>query len=192
MRWSAWWAFAALVGFFCSGCGAAAAAGSHAAGPGSLAPYAGRAAELFDDTIDPDAVGLATVTVDRRRDPALAERVNQSEAVARMRVSTVTVDTVGSQPTYHVSLLLVASLISKGYAPTRVELSLGPSSPAFGIVKWLDTGMIGRTFIGFFRRFAGTEEPALRFHLAADNSDVLAAVREAAALSDLKPLGSAP
>jgi hypothetical protein len=169
-------------------CGPGAAPGARAVDPGSFSAYTGHAVELFDDKIDAAAVGLATINTNPKSDPVLHERVTQAEAIARMRVSTVTVDMVGGQPTYHVSIELVASIVSKGFSENRVELSIGPSSPSFGIVKWLDTRIIGRTFVGFIRRFAGAEEPIVRFHLSADTADVLSAVREAAALADLKPL----
>jgi hypothetical protein len=181
-------AFALVVVFSCAGCGSGSAQSVGAADPSSIAQYTGRTVELFDDKIDAAAVGLADVNVRPRSDPALRERVTQAEAIAQMRVSTLTVDMVGGSPVYHVNLVLVTSLVSKGFSESRIELSIGPTSPSFGIVKWLDTRIIGRTFIGFIRRFAGPEEPIIRFHLCADSPDVLAAIREAAALADLKPL----
>jgi hypothetical protein len=180
--------FAVVVVLLSAGCGPGPAQGPRPVDPTALAPCTGRAAELFDDKVDGTAVGLADVNVPPRNDPVLQERVNQAEAVARMRVSTVTVDAVGGQPLYHVSLVLVASLVNRGFSENRIELSVGPNSPSFGIVKWLDTRLIGRTFIGFVRRFAGAEEPVIRFHLSADSPEVLAAIREATALGDLKPL----
>jgi hypothetical protein len=39
--------------------------------------------------------------------------------------------------------------------------------------------------MGFFHRYAGADDIELRFHLAADSPDVYAAVREAAALSEV-------
>jgi hypothetical protein len=170
------------------GCGPGGASGPRAVDPTSFAPYTGRAVELFDDKIDAAAVGLATVNNSPKNDPVLHDRVTGAEAIARMRVSTVTVDMAGGQPTYHVNIEIAASIVSRGFSENHIELSIGPSSPSFGIVKWLDTRIIGRTFIGFVRRFAGTDEPVVRFHLSADTADVLSAVREAAALADLKPL----
>jgi hypothetical protein len=179
--------FAAVVVFLSAGC-TGQSQGAHTVDPSSLAQYTGRAVELFDDKVDAVAVGLADVSVKPRNDQVLRERVAQAEAVARLRVSTETVDMIGGQPLYHISLVVVTSLVSKGFSDDRFELSIGPASPSFGIVKWLDTRIIGRTFIGFVRRFAGSEQPLIRFHLSADNPDVLAAVNEAAMLGDLKPI----
>jgi hypothetical protein len=184
-------AFALVVVFLSAGC-AGPAHGPRPVDPSSFPEYAGRAVDLFDDKIDADAVGLATVNVNPRNDPVFHERVGQAEAIARWRVSTVTVDMVAGQPLYHVIFVVATPLVSKEFSESRMELSIGPSAPSFGIVKWLDTRIIGRTFIGFVRRFAGAEEPVIRFHLSADSPDVLAAVREATTLGDLKPMATPP
>jgi hypothetical protein len=179
---------APVVVFLYAGCGPRPAPGSGPVDPSSFAPYTGRAVELFDDKVDAASVGLADVNVNPHRDPVFHERVTQAEAIARMRVSTVTIDKVEGQPVYHVSLVFVTSLVNRGFSENGIELSIGPSSPSFGVVKWLDTRIIGRTFVGFVRRFSGTEEPVVRFHLSADSPDVLGAIREATALADVKPL----
>jgi hypothetical protein len=75
--------------------------------------------------------------------------------------------------------------VRRGFFDERVEIAVRSDSPAFGVVKWLDTRLIGRTFVGFFRRYAGTEDAELRYHLSADSPDVLTAVHEAAALSEV-------
>ena len=66
-----------------------------------------------------------------------------------------------------------------------VEIAVRDDSPAYGIVKWLDTKLIGHSFIGFFHRFAGNYEPQVRFHLSPDDPHVMAAVRDASALNEL-------
>ncbi len=147
-------------------------------------PYIGEATRLFDDRIDPTAVGLADVATRPRSDPVLKARTQNAEAVARMRVATVTVDFALGRPIYHLTLTF----------DNHVEISIRSDSPAFGVVKWLDSRLIGRTFIGFVHRFNDPildggpwVEPrvALRFHLASDNTDVLAAVREAKMLAEV-------
>lgn len=191
MRSLALRAFALGVVFLSAGC-AEPAQGPRPVDPSSFPEYAGHAADLFDDKIDAEAVGLANVDVKPRNDPVLHERVNQAEAIGRLRVSTVTVDKIAGQPLYHVSFVVVTPLVNKDFPDNRIELSIGPRSPSFGIVKWLDTRLIGRTFIGFVRRYAGAEEPVIRFHLSADSPDVVAAVHEATTLGDLKPTTAPP
>jgi hypothetical protein len=151
-----------------------------------LPPYDAQAAILFDDRIDGNAVGLADVTDNPRTDPTFRARTQSSEVVGRVRVLTVTSDLLGGKPHYRVSLVFLAPpLVQRGINDDHVEVSVGSSSAAYGVVKWLDAALIGRTFIGFFRRYAEGEEPAIHFHLAADTPLVLAAAREADMLGEL-------
>jgi hypothetical protein len=174
-----WLIFTQLVG--CAG--AASPVGTPAV---TFPPYTGQAAALFDDQIDPKAVGLADVGTRPRTDPVLRARVRAAEAVARVRVATVTADSSIGKPTYRISLdLSGGSFLRRGFPDDHVELLVRADSPAFGTVKWLDTRLIGRTFIGFFHRYAGAEDVELRFHLSSDDPDVAGAVSEAAALGEI-------
>jgi hypothetical protein len=77
------------------------------------------------------------------------------------------------------------SIVRRGFDDEQIEIAVRWDSPAFGVVKWLDTKLIGRSFVAFFHRYAGPEEVELRFHLSADDPEVLAAVREAATLREI-------
>jgi hypothetical protein len=166
---------------------ACGAAPTRAPVPQSPAPaYDAQAARLFDDRIDGNAVGLADVTDNPRADPTFRARAQNADLIARVRVMTVTTDLVGGKPHYRVALGFVAPpLIQHDFADDLVEISVRSSSAAFGVVKWLDVGLIGRTFVGFFRRYSEGDELAVRFHLAADTPSVLAAAREADMLREL-------
>jgi hypothetical protein len=150
------------------------------------APYDGRAAQLFDDAIEPAAVGLAAYPPNPKGDPIFRERAQASETVARVRVQTVTADSVDGVPTYHVGLQTIdRQLAGRPLPDGRAEVSIASSSPAFGIAKTLDARLVGHTFIGFFHRFTSGDEPQLFWHLAPDSADVLAAVKEATLLGEL-------
>jgi hypothetical protein len=154
--------------------------------PQNLPVYAGNATQLFDDRIDPKAVGLADVAENPRTDPVLRARTQNAEIVARTRVSTVSVDTVGGKPVYRLRFTFAEPpVVARGFSGNQIEIAVHDASPAFGIVKWLDTKLIGYSFIGFFHRFAGNYEPEVRFHLSPDDPQVMAAVRDASALSEL-------
>ena len=154
--------------------------------PQNLPVYAGNATQLFDDRIDPTAVGLADVTENPRTDPVLRARTQNAEVAGRTRVSTVTVDSVGGKPVYRLRFTFVEPpVVARGFSGKEIEVAVRDDSPAFGIVKWLDTKLIGHSFIGFFHRFAGNYEPEVRFHLSPDDARVMAAVRDASALSEL-------
>jgi hypothetical protein len=174
------------VAFLLPACG-----GASQRGPGSpqsaqdFPPYAGSAAQLFDDRIDPMAVGLADVSDNPRTDPILRARAQNAEVVGRTRVSTVTVDSVGGKPVYRLKFTFAEAPVVSRFSPDQIEVSVKDDSPAFGIVKWLDTKLIGHSFVGFFHRFAGSVEPVVRFHLSPDDPQVISAVRDASALSEL-------
>jgi hypothetical protein len=148
-------------------------------------PYSGESTKLFDDRIDSASVGLADVVSKPRADPVLRARAQSAEAVARVRVATVTVDVSGGKPAYHLNLAIVEPLSRRRFNEKSVEIFVGSDSPAFGIVKWLDTRLMGHTFIAFFRRFAGPDDAVVRFHFSADNAEVLAAVRDADTVSEV-------
>jgi hypothetical protein len=177
----------ALLFSFCTGACGSSETSTRRTTPEKLLRYEGQATALFDDRIDANAVGLADVASKPRTDPVLRARTQNAEAVARVRVATVSVDVAAGKPLYRLTLDLAGgALVRRGFSDNRVEIAVRPDSPAFGVVKWLDTRLIGRTFIGFFHRFAGpAEEADLKFHLSADDPEVVAAVREAATLREI-------
>jgi hypothetical protein len=167
-------------------CGSSSTPGPEApARTGPLAPWAGPLGALFPDAIDPAAVGLAMMPGSPRSDPYLRDRTQASEVLARVRVSTVTSELVGDQPTYHLALVPFGEALVPGPPPPdRVEIVVRPGSAGAGVLKALQGRMVGRTFIGFFRSFAGGDEPVVHFHLAPDSPETAAGVREAAALGE--------
>ena len=152
--------------------------------PQNLPVYTGNATQLFDDRIDATAVGLADVGENPRTDAVLRARTQSAEVVARTRVSTVSVDLVGGKPVYRLRFTFVEPPVVARFSGDQIEIAVHDDSPAFGIVKWLDTKLIGHSFVGFFHRFAGSLEPEVRFHLSPDDPQVVSAVRDASALSE--------
>lgn len=145
-----------------------------------------QAQEVFDDNIDPAAVGLTLEGPSPRSDRFLRERAQTAEVVARVRVSTVTVDSIGDQSTYHLGIQVgYPPLATPKVADRTFELVIRPHSPAHGIARAFDSRLRGLTFIGFIRRFAGDGEPEIHWHLSPDTAEVAAAVREAVALGEL-------
>jgi len=175
------WGLLVLAVLVASCSGSSGASGSRQ----NLPAYTGESTKLFDDRIDSNSVGLADVATKPRTDAVLRARTQSSDAVARVRVSTVTVDVSGGKPAYHLNLAIVDPLSRRRLGEKSIEIFVGSESPSFGIIKWLDTRLMGHTFIAFFRRFAGPDDPVVRFHLSADNAEVLAAVRDADTLSEV-------
>ncbi|AKT38017.1 hypothetical protein [Chondromyces crocatus] len=155
-------------------------------GRASLAVYDSRAREVFDDNIEPAAVGLTLENPSPRGDKLLRERALTADVVARVRINTVTVDSVGDESTYHLAIQIgYPPLASPRVADRAFELTIRPTSPAYGIARAFDARLQGLTFIGFIRYFSEeTGEPVIHWHLSPDTAEVAAVVREAVALGE--------
>jgi hypothetical protein len=156
-----------------------------AAGSG-LPPWEGRSRQIFDDTIDPAAVGLSLDGPAPRSDAHLRERAQTADVVARIKVQTVTVDTAGEQQTYHLGILVGYPTLTQAKVPDRTfELNIKPTNPSIGIARSFDSRLQGRTFVGFLKRY-GTDDGdvAVHWHLAPDTAGVVDAVKEAVALGE--------
>src|SRR5262245_12950250 len=152
-----------------------------------LPRWEGHATEVFDDNIDSAAVGLSMDGPSPRNDPHLRERAQTADVVARVRVQTVTVDSVGEQSTYHLGIQVGVPTLAAAKVPDRTfELSIKPQSGGFGIAKAFDSRLRGQTFIGFIKRFSSElGDLEIHWHLAADTAEVAAAVKEAVALREI-------
>jgi hypothetical protein len=153
-----------------------------------LAPYGGRSAELFDDRIEPAAVGL---DLDHdfapRTDRALRERAQVGDAVLRVRVSTVTAKTDGPDAVYQLGLHTVEKLAGKAPPPTDFTVQITKRSEAHGIMKNFESRLVGYAFVAFVRQFAQPDgEREVHFHLTPDTKEVKAAVDDAVALGELR------
>lgn len=168
------------------GCGEATPEAKAPAGA-NLPRWEGHARELFDDNIDPAAVGLSMEGPSPRSDPFLRERSQTAAVTARVRVQTVTVDSVGDQKTYHLGVEVGVPPLTTSRVPDKsFELLIKPTSLAFGIAKAFDARLRGSTFIGFIGRFQGEDgEVEVHFHLSPDTAEVASAIKEAVALQEL-------
>jgi len=159
-----------------------------AGGPASGAlAWEGHAQEVFDDNIDPAAVGLSLDGPSPRSDRHLRERAQTADVVARVRVQTVTVDSVGDQKTYHLGVQVgVPTLVPAKLSDRTFELSIKPQSPGFGIARSFDSRLRGQTFVGFIKRYGtGDGETVVHWHLAPDTAEVVAAIKEAVMLREI-------
>lgn len=180
-------AAALLVAAAAPACGEAT---TEAASPAALglSPWADRARVVFDDNIEPAAVGFTMDIPSARGDKFLRERALTAELVARLRVQTVTVETVGDDSTYHLGVQVATPALAPNprIEDKVLELVIKPTTPAYGIAKALDQRLQGLTFVGFVSRFASPDgqEVELHWHLAPDSADVASAVKEAVALAE--------
>ncbi len=177
---------AAAVG--AAGCGDAAQQPVRAPGaPAGVPKWDARAKMIFDDNIDPAAVGLSMEGPSPRSDPFLRERAQTADVVARVRVNTVTVDSIGEQSTYHLGIQVGVPTLTQAKLPDRAfELSIKPTSGAFGIAKAFDNRLRGQTFVAFVRRYVSDDgDVELHWHLSADTAEVVSAVKEAVVLREI-------
>lgn len=167
-----------------AGCGGN---GSDAESPRApLMPYEGQQQALFDDAIDPSAVGLSMDGVSPAQDPMLRTRALEADLVTRLRVQTVTRDSVGAKTSFMLSLQgAVPALMPSSSDQTTFELSVDQNSKSFAIVQSLETQLRGRTFIGFLKRFSGGDGPEWHWHLTADQEDVAQVIQEIAVLEEV-------
>lgn len=150
-----------------------------------LPPFTGHATELFDDVIEPRAVGLnLEESVQPRTDPVLRERTQTGDGVVRVRVETVTGSGDGETVKYELSLRVVDVLAGQHPPKDTLTVTVDRSSPSLGILKSFDTRLGGKTFIAFVREFQAGEDRKFHFHFAPDAKDVAEAVKEAVDLSE--------
>jgi hypothetical protein len=164
-----------------------------------LPPYAGRATELFDDVIEPAAVGYqgAIEGASPRADAMLRERTQTGDAVIRARVVTVTSGPEAHGEGWRLGLRTLETIAGKRPPDGELTLVVEGTAPAAGIVRTLEARLIGATFVVFLRSFGhvdvGATDPAseprsteLHFHFAKDDKDELGAVREASLLGEVR------
>jgi hypothetical protein len=183
-------AFATLLVIAFSGLGGASCSSSKppvgAAKKLGLPAWTGTDRDLFGDELDPSALGILPPKP-ARKDQVLWARSQQAEVVGRVRVQTVTVDSRGGQGSYHLGLRFAQPLL----APTNLEerefeVTVEPGDLSYGLIKAQDTGLQGRTFVGFIKRFAGADdEIEIHFYLAPDSAEVAAVVQEAVAVEEV-------
>ncbi len=152
----------------------------------AIGPWGGDWAVLFDDGIDPSALGYSIDGRNPALDPLLKPRSRNAELAARMKLLGVSRDANGTRTRYLLSLRVgLPPLTRARLQEVDLELPVTQGTSAFELVSSNENSLGGRIFVGFVRRFAGSEGPVLHWHLTADSPEVAQAVQTAAALGDL-------
>jgi len=167
------------------GCGPATPAGAPTR---PLPGYSGRAADLFDDAIDPAGVGM---DFDKgytpKADPLLRERAQVSDAVLRVKVQTVTGKTDGPEKSYTLGLHTVEKMTGGHAPPTDFSVAVNKSSESHGILKNFEGRLVGYPFVAFVREFVRPDgDREIHFHLSPDTKEVKAAVGDAVILGEIE------
>jgi hypothetical protein len=183
-----WVVFSLAASLSLTACGGG---GPEAKAPGRPLPsYAGHAIELFDDGIEPRAVGLELEgqPMPARSDTLLRERTQVGDAVMRVRIDTVSSHGDGVNDRYDLGLRVLDKIAGAQDIPGEFTVRVDKNSPSIGIVKSFQERLGGKIFIAFLREFVRPDgDSESHFHLSRDGKDVEAAVREAAALAEFAP-----
>ena len=179
------------AGFLLLSLALAACGGKGARGPGADYPaYTGHPTELFDDGIDPIAVGYQLEPgPPPATDARLRERVQIADAVVRAKVTTVTSKKEDNGRSWQLGLHLQGRLAGSGPMADEFALDVESTDQGAGMVKAFEANLVGATFVVFARTFAKVGEPGepeLHFHLSADKADVLDAIKQAALLQQVR------
>lgn len=154
-----------------------------------LPTYAGAPASLFDDSVEPAAIGLDfDRSYEPMKDPQFRERLHQADGVLRVKVSTVS-SRSGSEddPRFTFRIEPLEPLHGKFPPEAPFEVAISPRSSTIGVFKHLEHKLVGSTFIAFtkdFRPPGGELETHL--HLAPDTPAAKKAVSDLVALDALK------
>ena len=167
------------------GCGPSSPAGAPTR---PLPGYSGRAADLFDDAIDPAGVGM---DFDKgytpKADPLLRERAQVSDAVLRVRVQTVTGKTDGPEKSYTLGLHTVEKMTGGNPPPADFSVAVNKASESHGILKNFEGRLVGYPFVAFVREFVRPDgDREIHFHLSPDTKEVKAAVGDAVILGEVE------
>ncbi len=121
----------------------------------ALSPYTGREVELFDDVIEPGAVGYsgADPGSSPTGDALLRERTQVGDAVVRARVVTVTSNPAATGPGWRIGLRVIETVAGKRPPASDFTFVVGATSPAAGVVRPLDERLVGSSFVVFVREF---------------------------------------
>lgn len=181
------WVMTFCAAVACLGCGGAATGAQSPGRP--LPPYGGHDAVLFDDGIEPTAIGYPMSDgASPLRDNLLRERTEVGDAVVRARVTTVTSKQEDRGRSWQLGFHALEHLAGSGPLDADFTLQVDATDPAAGIVKAYENRLIGATFVVFVREFArpGADEGDWHYHIAADQKDELDAVRAAVLLQQVR------
>lgn len=152
-----------------------------------LAAYSGRVASLFDDAIEPSAVGI---TGDRglyqpKYDPLFRERAQTADAVIRIKVVTIVAKGETRGTSYVIGCKSEKKLAGSHPPEEQFELRAASDAPSVGILKNLDSAIVGKRFIAFVRSFVRPDgDTEIHFHLAPDTKEVSDAATDATTILD--------
>jgi hypothetical protein len=171
-----------------TGCVEATFPAAGTAPDGPRPPYAGESLSLFDDAIDPHAVGLELqAKVNPKSDPQVRARALASDVVLRARVATVTGEAGSGARSYQLIFKTVERVAGKHPVGDEFTLRVEQTSPSIGIVRSMEGQLVGKTLVVYVKSFSRPDgQSDLHFHASADEPDLIAAVQNLILANELK------
>ena len=150
-----------------------------------LPEYTGGSLKLFNDSIEPSALGLSLERVSFKGDALFRERVQQADVVSEVLITTVTVGKTDEKSVYFLQFEPQQSYTKAGLANDMLELRVADGEGAYPLLNMIQSRARGRKFIGMWKRFRQGNVATLHWYFAPDNEDTVAAVKEALTLREL-------
>lgn len=143
--------------------------------------WTGSDAVLFDDGVDVGALPVSDAPPgrDESNEAQIPARINAAEGVLRAKVISVSTEPSGDRKRYRIELTIEGEPLA-GLAPPDMPFAivLEPEAPAYGTIRALDSRLIGRKMVVFYRRYATDEGTAtIHFHLSPPTKPVLEAIQ---------------
>lgn len=156
---------------------------------GPIGTYLGHSVALFDDGIEPAAAGITGEkrVYQPKFDPLFLERAQTSDGVVRVRITTI-VAKGESRGTSYVIGCRVEKVLAGPHPPTETfDLHVAPDAPSAGILKNLDSAIVGKRFVAFVKSFVRPDgDSEMHFHFAPDTKEVADAATDANVLAEGK------
>jgi hypothetical protein len=177
-----------IVAALAIGC---AGGSGEARGPQRALPqYVARQAELFDDGIEPAAIGYdIQSTPSPGEDALLRARAQEGDAVVRARITTITSKALDQTFGWQIGFHTIERIAGEGPLAEDFAMQVAPTGPAAGMVRAFEPTLVGKTFIAFAREFSRASDPSeseLHFHLAQDGKASVDAVHDAVILQKVR------
>jgi hypothetical protein len=149
-----------------------------------------RMAGLFDNSIEPAAIGFSGQTTNEYRN-LLIERAQNAEFIVHARIATVSTEGHGDATRYSVTLKTVGEPIAGPRPPGGdINITLSPSDRSYRLARSRDMALVGTPVIALLRRFRTREGPSLRWYLAPDTEQTLAIIKQGLLFANMAGAGA--
>lgn len=140
-------------------------------------------AELFDNSIEPAAIGFSGQGTAEYRN-LLIERSQNAEYILRARIATVTTEGYEQTKKYNVTLKVAGEPLGGTKPPSDTfTVVLTPADSSYRLVRSRDLQLVGTPVIALMRRFTTREGKVLRWYLAPDSQQTIDLVKQGQMLS---------